>query len=60
MYKEWLASRANPPPEPTSTMTLEDFKLSMGGEDPAVKKQKMENEKKEQADILSKKEEKKN
>ena len=27
MYKDWLASRANPPPENTNTMTLEDFKI---------------------------------
>ena len=26
MYKDWLASRANPLPEPKNTMSLDDYK----------------------------------
>ena len=56
LYKDWLASRANPPPEPTNTMTLDDYKLTMNGNEPASKNGKGEVvAKEEKPDILSQK-----
>ena len=52
MYKEWLASRANPPPENTNTMTLEDFKIGFDSSATKAKKEKSTGEKAKE-DILS-------
>ena len=42
LYKDWLASRANPPPEPKYTLTLDDYKQNTNGNETANKNVKVE------------------